>query len=135
MVARNRFGGLFSILSRRDLVAIDTMERQIEAQPPFNGDDGEWMAELWLEDDPPVHFSGAAPSYSLQELEDHLQHAKDWLSSFLQGELRIEFRGSQADRIGYAEEIGRIRSWIITIDKVLKKIKKGRQTLENEELS
>ena len=133
MVARDRFGGLFSVLNKRDLASIDAMEVGLVDDPPAGSTPMENQDEAWLDED--LNFSAVAADYSLQEIADHLEYARYYLSSVMSwniGEDTYSF--TQEARIGYGEAAGRVRRYIATIDKVLAKVKRAIRKLDTEAL-
>ena len=133
MVARDRFGGLFSVLDRRDLASIDAIEVGLYKDPPAGSNSLENQDEAWLDED--LNFSAVAADYSLQEIADHLEYVRHYLRGVMSwntGEDPYSF--TQEARIGYGEAAGRVRRYIATIDKVLVKVKRGIRKLDTEAL-
>ena len=125
MTMKDRFGGLFSPLNRRDLLSIDAIEFGMVADPPSGTDIEENEAEVWLEEN--VHFSTSSQDRSLQEIEDHLEYVRDWFKEIITswyhtGELR------------HSAGKGRVRGYIADIDKVLAKVKRAIRKLDSESL-
>ena len=139
MVARDRFGGLYSTLSRRDLADIDAIEYDVVENPIGEADEGEIMAMVWLEDDPPVHFSGASPDYTLQEIADHLESVKDYFKDslenwFLGEDGLLTQATTKDDRVYWGQMSGRFRKHMGTVDRILRKVKRAIRKLDTEAL-
>ena len=133
MVARDRFGGLFSVLNRRDLVSIDAVEIGMVEDAPAGSNEVENHDEVWLDED--LNFSAVAADYSLQEIADHLEYARDYLSGVMGWSLGEDIHSfTEEARIGYGEAAGRVRRYIATIDKVLVKVKRAIRKLDTEAL-
>ena len=135
MVARDRFGGLFSVLNRRDMASIDAIEVGMVDDPPLGTDSYENLMSVWVEED--QNFSSAASNLSLQQIENHLEYVRDYLSTRavdLTSPDPMRPDASEDIRIDYGRGVGRLRGYIATIDKVLVKVKRAIRKLDTEAL-
>mgnify|MGYP001272107628 CR=1 FL=1 len=122
MVARDRFGGLFSTLNKRDLADIDRIENEVYEDEPSGTNALENHDMVWMDDD--LNFSAVSSDYTLQEIADHLESVYAYFTDVLTwttGEHHKSYTEEQ--RIGYGISSGRIRGYMVTVDRILKKVK------------
>ena len=135
MTMKDRFGGLFSVLNRRDLLSIDAIEIGMTDNPPLGTDSYENLMSVWVEED--QNFSSAASNLSLQQIENHLEYVRSYLSGRivdLTSPDPMRPDASEDLRIDYGSGAGRMRGYVATIDRVLAKVRRGKRKLENEAL-
>jgi hypothetical protein len=133
MVARDRFGGLYSVLNRRDLADMDRIEHEVVEDEPAGSNAAENHDMVWLDED--LNFSAVSPDYTLQEIADHLESVHAYFMDVLTwtiGEDSYSFTEDQ--RINYGISSGRIRGYMGTVDRILRKVKRAIRKLDTEAL-
>jgi len=133
MVGKSRFGGLFSILSRRDINTIRLVETHIESSPDFESDLALADSDTNLEDMP------------LDEILDGVRHYIEYLreergTGDLQSKSEFqEIADWQKDlsserKVEWAERQGTSRYWEAKLKPIAVKLEKAKNRLENEAL-
>jgi len=131
MVGKSRFGGIFSILSRRDVNVIKTAEAHLLSDEDFGGD---VPLEEGLDDlsiDEVIEGVKLYIEYFRQERvtgymdsPGNYKEMVDWQKT-LSPERKVE----------WAEMQRQARYWQAQLQPILKKLKRAQTKLQNEELS
>ena len=139
MVGKSRFGGLFSVLNRRDLNIIRLVEGYFDSQPDYYGDLMSNMEEP-IEELSIDELIGWVDTYIINlryERGIDTTQEKMWpgsTSSFFQEVSDYQKQMSPERKVQWAEGQRQSRYWEVQLRPILAKLEKAKNRLENEEL-
>jgi len=130
MVGKSRFGGIFSYLNRRDLNTIKTIESWYHSRPD------RYLTDLYLDDDYNQFYK--TPLLSEMSLDEIIEGVEAYIG-YLQEEREGEDPDyvaelDQEERSQWAEIQGKARYFEAQLQPILKRLKRAKTRLENEEL-
>ena len=133
MVGKSRFGGLFSVLNRKDISTIRLVESHLESQPDFE-------THLVLADSD-TNLEDMSIDEIIEGVEEYIGYLQEY-RGVREGTPSLDFQEmrdwqrnlSSEEKVTWAEGQRQSRYWEAQLRPVLKKLKRYETRLQNEAL-